>query len=88
MYNELVEKNKINEKTKLEIENFINKFYNNDVKFSDCNGQEFESYKHFKIHEIKVLLFNNSDKITSDLSLLLSTTEKDIKTPIIQEIYC
>jgi hypothetical protein len=86
MYNELVEKNKINEKTKLDIEKFISKFYNNDIKFNDCDGKEYQSYKHFKINEVKVLLFNNSDKITNDISLLLTTTQKDIKTPKIEEI--
>jgi hypothetical protein len=73
-------------KTKLDIEKFISKFYNNDIKFNDCDGKEYQSYKHFKINEVKVLLFNNSDKITNDISLLLTTTQKDIKTPKIEEI--
>jgi hypothetical protein len=54
MYNELVEKNKINERTKIDIENFISKFYNDNNKFCDCDGKEYQSYKQFKINEVKV----------------------------------
>ena len=73
IYNDLLEKNKIDEKTKNCIEDFVNRIHNNDEKFTDIDGKDHEDYKHYKISEIKLLLFNNQDKITNDISLLLST---------------
>ena len=73
IYNDLLEKNKIDEKTKNCIEDFVNRIHNNDEKFTDIEGKQHEDYKHYKISEIKLLLFNNQDKITNDISLLLST---------------
>jgi hypothetical protein len=73
IYNDLLEKNKIDEKTKKCIEDFVNRIHNNDEKFTDIDGKQHEDYKHYKISEIKLLLFNNQDKITNDISLLLST---------------
>jgi hypothetical protein len=72
IYNDLLEKNKIDEKTKNCIEDFVNRIHNNDEKFTDIEGKQHEDYKHYKISEIKLLLFNNQDKITNDISLLLS----------------
>ena len=73
IYNDLLEKNKIDEKTKNCIEDFVNRIHNNDEKFTDIEGKQHEDYKHYKISEIKLLLFNNQDKITNYISLLLST---------------
>jgi hypothetical protein len=73
IYNDLLEKNKIDEKTKNCIEDFINRIQYNDEKFTDIEGKQHDDYKHYKISEIKLLLFNNQDKITNDISLLLST---------------
>jgi hypothetical protein len=73
IYNDLLEKNKIDERTKNCIEDFVNRIHNNDEKFTDIEGKYHEDYKHYKISEIKLLLFNNQDKITNDISLLLST---------------
>ena len=74
IYNDLLEKNKIDERTKKCIEEFINKINYDDNKF--VNGdREHENFKQYKINEIKVLLFNNQDKITNDISLLLSAEE-------------
>ena len=73
IYNEFLEKNKIDERTKKCIEDFINRINYNDEKI--VNNGEHETFKQYKINEIKVLLFNNQDKITNDISLLLSTEE-------------
>ena len=75
IYNDLLEQNKLDEKTKDIIENFINKINYTDSKFTDSDGKQHENYKQYKINEIKVLLYNNADKITNDISLLLTTNE-------------
>ncbi len=73
IYNDLLDKNKIDEKTKNCIEDFVNRIHNNaglsdfdnkithvldDEKFTDIDGKEHDDYKHYKISEIKLLLFN------------------------------
>jgi hypothetical protein len=75
IYNDLLEKNKLDDKTKDIIEKFINKINNDESKYTDYDGKEHENYKQYKINEIKILLFNNQDKITNDISLLLTTDE-------------
>ena len=75
IYNDLLEKNKLDNKTKDIIEKFINKINNDESKYTDYDGKEHENYKQYKINEIKILLFNNQDKITNDISLLLTTDE-------------
>ena len=64
IYNEFVTQNKVDEKTKKCIEDFVNKMN------YDENQQ-----RQFQINEIKMLLFNNKDKITNDISLLLTVNE-------------
>jgi hypothetical protein len=75
IYNDLLSKNKLDEKTKDIIENFINKINYSDSKYTDLDGKQHDNYKQYKINEIKILLFNNQDKITNDISLLLTTNE-------------
>jgi hypothetical protein len=75
IYNDLLSNNKLDEKTKDIIEKFINKINYEDTKFTDCDGQQHDNYKEYKINEIKILLFNNQDKINNDISLLLTTNE-------------
>ena len=75
IYNDLLVKNKLDDVTKNCIENFINKINYVDDKFTDIDGKEHDNYKQYKINEIKILLFNNQDKITNDISLLLIANE-------------
>jgi hypothetical protein len=75
IYNDLLGKNKLDEKTKDIIEKFINKINYSNFKYTDLDGKEHDNYKQYKINEIKILLFNNQDKITNDISLLLTTNE-------------
>ena len=72
--------NKLDEKTKDIIEKFVNKINYSDSKFTDIDGKDHETYKQYKVNEIKVLLYNNHDKITNDISLLLTTNEVPLIT--------
>ena len=73
IYNDLLAANKITTTTKECIEKFINKINYSDEIFTDINGKTHENYRNYKVHEIKVILFNNKDKIMGDMSLLLTT---------------
>jgi hypothetical protein len=73
IYDELSEINKIDEKTKVIIQNFLDKIQNEDQQFIDENeNTTFTNYKTYKINKIKILLYNNQDKITKDIALLIS----------------
>jgi hypothetical protein len=76
IYNDLIEQNKLDENTKDIIEKFINKINYDNSKYIDYDGKEHDNYKEYKINEIKILLYNNQDKITNDISLLLTTSEE------------
>jgi hypothetical protein len=75
IYNELLKKNKLDDKTKTIIEKFINKINVSEDKYIDFDGKEHQSYKQYKINEIKLLLYNNKDKVTENMALLLTTNE-------------
>ena len=75
IYNDFLEDNKISASTKECIEKFINKINYSDEEFTDINGKIHTNYRNYKINEIKVLLFNNNDKILKDVSLLLTANE-------------
>jgi hypothetical protein len=75
IYNDLLERNKLDENTKNIIEKFINKINYDQSRYIDYDGKEHDNYKEYKINEIKILLYNNQDKITNDISLLLTTNE-------------
>ena len=76
IYNNLLKENKLDDKTKECIEKFINKIEYSESIYTDVEGNQHKNYKEYKINEIKLLLFNNQDKITNDISLLLYTDEK------------
>jgi hypothetical protein len=78
IYTDFLNNNKIDNKTKDIIEEFINKINSDENKFrDDQEGKDYENYKQYKINEIKMLLFNNQSKITSDISLFLTTNLVD-----------
>ncbi len=54
----------------------INKINYDESKYNDFDGIQHETYRHHKINEVKVLLYNNQDKITNDISLILTTTDE------------
>ena len=71
IYNELSSANKIDEKTKTLIQNFLDKIQSDDVSYYD-EDIKYENYKSYKINNMKILLYNNHDKITKDIALLFT----------------
>jgi hypothetical protein len=70
IYNELTEANKINIEIKNKIKMFLEKIQNEENKFTDHNENiTYDNYKNYKINKIKILLYNNNDKITKDIAL-------------------
>ena len=75
IYDELKTANRIDDKTKTLIQKFLDKMDSNDEPFYD-NETKYENFKSFKTDRIKIRLYNNQDKITKDIALLIS--DKDI----------
>jgi len=70
IYTKLSDADKIDHKTKDKIEKFFEKIQNEHNKFVDENENiTYPNYKDYKINRIKILLYNNQDKITKDLLL-------------------
>lgn len=68
IYDELSTTNKINEETKNLITKFLEKIQNEDTKFVDENENiTYDNYKSYKSDKIKILIYNNNQKISNEL---------------------
>ena len=81
IYDELKSANKIDSKTKRLIQDFLDKMANNDEPFFD-NETKYENFKSYKTNNVKILLYNNQDRITKDIALLI----KDDVEPKVENI--
>lgn len=73
IYDELSSANKIDSKTKELIQKFLDRIQNENKPFTDENEDiKYLNYKSYKVNNIKILLYNNQDKITKDIALLFS----------------
>jgi hypothetical protein len=75
---------KVEYSRKEKLNNFYGRFIENQFIY-DIDNKEYPSFKHYKINEIKILLYNNQNKITNDIALLLTTTDEPYN---IKEISC
>ena len=78
IYDELSSANKIDGKTKKLIQEFLDKMENEEPFVYDT--VEYANFKSYKINKIKILLYNNQDKITKDIALLIGDN-KDNQIP-------
>ena len=78
IYDELSTAKKIDNKTKKFIQDFLDKM-ENEKPFS-YGDVDYPNYKSYKIDSIKILLYNNRDKLTQDIALLIKE-----KIPIEEE---
>ena len=81
IYDELSTANKIDSKTKQLIQTFLDKMECEDTYMDTDETIEYPNFKSYKMNNIKILLYNNQDKITKDIALLIgddTNTNKDI----------
>ena len=83
IYNELQSANKIDARTKKLIQDFLDKMAE-DTPFM-YGETRYENFKSFKSNKIKILLYNNHDKITKDIALLISDQKKDDNPDEVEE---
>jgi hypothetical protein len=79
MYDELTLTNKIDDRTKELIQQMLAKIHDENIPFYDYNEEiKYSNYKSYKMNNIKILLYNNHDKMTKDIAMLFSN-EKTIE---------
>ncbi len=71
IYEELSETSKINESTKNLIKEFLDKMTNNDKYIETDEGVTYKNFRTYKEHRVKILIYNNMDKISKDLAIVL-----------------
>ena len=80
IFEELDETNKIDQQTKKLIQDFFNQM-DDESKYTDqTSGKTWKNFRAYKEHKVKILIYNNGDKITKDLAIILG--EPDIEPDI------
>jgi hypothetical protein len=69
-YFELAKANKIDQRTKEIIQKFLAKMGDDDTRYSD-GDQDYPNFKSYQISKIRIMLFNNADKITRDIAMVV-----------------
>ena len=76
MYDEMENGNKIDAKTKIVLKRFMDKC-DSDDPFEDDNGIKYPNYKEYKKDCVKILLYNNHERITKDIASLIKDNEDE-----------
>jgi hypothetical protein len=78
IYDELSTTNKIDTNTKKLIQDFLNKIEDEDNKHIDNYDKiTYPNYKSYKQQKVKILIYNNIDKISRDLAVILDNTSNE-----------
>lgn len=78
IYEELDGTNKLDPQTKKLIQDFFDQM-NDESKYVDqISGKTWKNFRTFKEHNVKILIYNNSDQNTKDLAIILGDTKNDI----------
>jgi hypothetical protein len=71
IYDEMKDTNRINERTKNVIKGFLEKMEDEHTPFYD-NETKYENFKACKKDKIKIILYNNQEKITQDIATMIT----------------
>jgi len=71
IYDEIKSAKELDNETRHIIQSFFT-YYNSDDPYVDENDVEYPNFKSYKQNSIKILIYNNRDKITKDIALLIS----------------
>jgi hypothetical protein len=76
IYDEMKHTNRINERTKKVIQDFLEKMEDEHTPFYD-NDVKYDSFKACKMDKIKIILYNNQEKITQDIATLIHHDKRE-----------
>ena len=79
IYEELSTTNKLDTNTKKLINEFLNKLKDEESYKDYCDGTLYMNYRTYKEHKVKILIYNNSNKINRDLTIIYETSPISIK---------
>ena len=87
IYDEMENGNKIDAKTKVVLKRFMDRC-DSDEPFEDSNGIKYPNYKEYKKDCIKILLYNNHERITKDIATLIQEHNIEEEAEIEDEPEC
>lgn len=70
----------INEHSKYKFKKFLNELTNSGNPYTDKSGKKYDNFKSSKINDIKLLLYNNRDKLIEDISAFVCEESDPLKT--------
>jgi len=73
IYEELSTTNKLDLNTKQLIKEFLNKINVDDSYKDDTDGAIYPNFKSYNEHKVKILIYNNSDKMYRDLTIIFDS---------------
>lgn len=73
IYEELSTTNKLDSNTKRLIKEFLDKIKDEDTYKDNIDGTTYSSFKSYNEHKVKILIYNNSDKINQDLTIIFDS---------------
>jgi len=79
LFEELSETKKIDNKTKELIQDFLEQMDNNEKYIEKSSGITYKNFRAYKEHKVKILIYNNSDKISKDLAIVLDSSFNGLK---------
>ena len=71
LFEELSTTAKINDSTKRLIKEFLDKMTHDEKYTEDTEGTTYKNFRSYKEHRVKILIYNNLDKISKDLAIIL-----------------
>ena len=74
IYDELSTTNKLDSNTKKLIQDFLNQMEDDKKHTDDADGSTYLNFKSYKQQKVKILIYNNVDKISCDLAVILDNT--------------
>lgn len=74
IYDELSTTNKLDSNTKKLIQDFLNQMEDDKKHTDDVDGSTYSNFKSYKQQKVKILIYNNVDKISCDLAVILDNT--------------
>jgi len=78
IYEELSETSKINDSTKKLIKEFLDKMIDEEKYIEDTENTTYKNFRSYKEHKVKILIYNNMDKISQDLAIILEKPFENI----------
>jgi hypothetical protein len=73
IYEELSTTNKLDINTKRLISEFLDKIKEDDSYKDDIDGAIYSNFKSYNEHKVKILIYNSSDKINRDLTIIFDS---------------